>query len=1013
MNKNVKSFVASNRGALAFLLCTPVASSSLKTTRENGKLLGFQKLVKENKKSIQAAKKCLAQALKPWQLKFKAKFGLKKEKVLKIGASCALKATNKYKMFKGCYSLKGALQKPAERRMRRRSLSTPWCGGCGCWGGWGGNDSVDAGKDTCAFGSGCSRANYCSENPFDLRAAIDKKMCYEPIIMFGPEEDGGPIFADAAPPGSGDGDSVESASETNSQVDGIDEADILKTDGVYVYTFSKNGTSSNCASVSIAHALTLNVVSVIAAGTSDFGFDSSSWGSTAFDMFAHKSKDSADGSDRLVLFGRGRKDCEDQMVVRVYDIKDKASPRLVRQISVKGSYKTARKVGSDIIIVHQKYGNVYFGKNTDNPGGASFLPAYKDHVFDGEGNVVGGTGQKFKPVCNCNQVGSLQGDGPDGGDEKDDDSPSWMSWTRDQNFISVSRIDVEDDSAEMTSLVSLGYGGSVMMSHNAVYVATQSWRWGAGQSTEIVRFDLGALMGDEDAPFPVITLPSIPGSLNNQWSMDEHSGMLRVTTVEWQWNNPASRTNNRMTIIGVAPSNDSPSSPLGAASASVKMLRPDPLFSIVSMISGLGKPNERIMSTRFHGSRGYIVTFQQTDPLIVLDLSDPGNPKVAGELEITGFSSYMHPFTSESGSLRILGIGQEANEAGVQTGMKMTIFEVTDPSKPSEHCSFHLGARGSSSKVSSDHKSFQMIGSTAIFPATVYAKDWQYDHQGLYLVDIETCEQVGPGHISHVSFATGFDESAETFRWCNSHRMIERSSWIQRKAKLDVYASSAEVLTRTSYSRDGEWTVLDQKCTKSSELGSKACVRLACSSSCSSEKPAFVCASKGAVSQTFLSDCAAKSCGFTPFHQGKCGSVRSRGESCTLDGEDDADHLPLAPCAPCSSCVDDGKGNGKCYLQCRYLAGDDDDSIVVMEPGTEEVVDACNVCTCGTSQQYSSQPSCTQLQLGKNGACGCSLDGNVVEPGEMVKDESSHGTCCCRKDGRFDWSWSDEMKCKA
>ncbi len=146
---------------------------------------------------------------------------------------------------------------------------------------------------------------------------------------------------------------------------------------------------------------------------------------------------------------------------------------------------------------------------------------------------------------------------------------------------------------------------------------------------------------------------SVPGSLLNQFSMDEYNGYLRLATTvgngfgfSWFW--------------------------AGSESASdIYVL--DGNLSVAGSVQGLGL-TEQIYSARFVGDKGYLVTFRQTDPFYVLDLSDPTNPQLKGELEIPGYSSYLHPISGD----KMLGIGQE------DWKVKISLFDVQNPEQPAE-----------------------------------------------------------------------------------------------------------------------------------------------------------------------------------------------------------------------------------------------------------------------------------------------------------------------------------------
>jgi uncharacterized secreted protein with C-terminal beta-propeller domain len=196
-------------------------------------------------------------------------------------------------------------------------------------------------------------------------------------------------------------------------------------------------------------------------------------------------------------------------------------------------------------------------------------------------------------------------------------------------------------------------GDVVYGTANSLYVANNpGWRLNtlmdaAGvarqpMDAEIFKFDLPA------AGKPVLAASGkVPGTLLNQYALSEWDGHLRVATTD-------------------------------STVSAVRVLRQQGTkLAEVGEVGGLGK-NERIYSVRFIGPRAYVVTFRQTDPLYSLDLSDPSSPRVTGELKITGFSAHLQPV----GENRLVGIGQEASSQGRQTGMQVSLFDVTDPASP-------------------------------------------------------------------------------------------------------------------------------------------------------------------------------------------------------------------------------------------------------------------------------------------------------------------------------------------
>jgi uncharacterized secreted protein with C-terminal beta-propeller domain len=162
--------------------------------------------------------------------------------------------------------------------------------------------------------------------------------------------------------------------------------------------------------------------------------------------------------------------------------------------------------------------------------------------------------------------------------------------------------------------------------------------------TEIYRF------ATEGAKPPVFAADGkVPGYLVNQYALSEFDGRLRVATTD----------------------------PAREQSAVRVLEQRGATLTQVGMVDGLGK-GERIYSVRFIGPRGYVVTFRNTDPLYSLDLSDPAKPRLAGQLEITGYSAHLQPI----GDDRLIGIGQETDGNGQVRGAKVSLFDVSDPAAP-------------------------------------------------------------------------------------------------------------------------------------------------------------------------------------------------------------------------------------------------------------------------------------------------------------------------------------------
>nr|WP_255420236.1 MULTISPECIES: beta-propeller domain-containing protein [unclassified Micromonospora] len=135
----------------------------------------------------------------------------------------------------------------------------------------------------------------------------------------------------------------------------------------------------------------------------------------------------------------------------------------------------------------------------------------------------------------------------------------------------------------------------------------------------------------------------------------------------------------------------------------------------VGKVTGLGK-RERIHAVRFVGGTGYVVTFRQTDPLYTVDLRDPTAPKVSGELKINGYSAYLHP----AGEGRLLGVGQEASDRGRVQGTQLSLFDVSDPTKPTRIAQYHVKQGHSEAEFDPHAFLYWPAERLVVVPLTVY-----------------------------------------------------------------------------------------------------------------------------------------------------------------------------------------------------------------------------------------------------------------------------------------------------
>jgi hypothetical protein len=224
----------------------------------------------------------------------------------------------------------------------------------------------------------------------------------------------------------------------------------------------------------------------------------------------------------------------------------------------------------------------------------------------------------------------------------------------------------------------LAAGDTVYASADNLYVATTRWtHWESEEASVATTTELHAFDISDPRTTEYRGSGAVPGTLLSQWAMSEHDGHLRVaSTVGDPW---AERTPSEsvVTVLEVG----------------------DGALAQVGQVTGLGL-TETIYAVRFMGDVGYVVTFRQTDPLYTLDLRDPTDPQVTGELKILGYSAYLHPM----GDDLLLGVGQDADQLGRTKGMQLSLFDVSDPAAPAVLDQIDLA--DSYSDVEYDHRAF-------------------------------------------------------------------------------------------------------------------------------------------------------------------------------------------------------------------------------------------------------------------------------------------------------------------
>ncbi len=503
---------------------------------------------------------------------------------------------------------------------------------------------------------------------------------------------GGPVVAEdaAGDPGApssdgGDRQQDQDYSGTNNQEAGVDEADFVKTDGAHVYLL--NGHRLHIFDVPTFG--TLSPASVVElegsprelllhAATHRLVVFSDVWPDALPPQHPLRSAiardDASQPSFRSENLGK----------VTVYDVAEATAPRLVRELYVEGTYLTARAIDSSIRVASYTTMNVpglydwwwyyqdsdYDADQTRARARAAVRAASLDdllpHVYERSGNGALTTRRFDAAACSAFQ------------------RPANSSG---RGFTSLLSLDAADDDSFSDQHVVSNWP-TLYASSDYLYIAepANDWWWYWENENELEQLNLH--MFDITRPSETRYLGSgrVDGVLHNSFSLDEEDSYLRVaTTVNWWnrwWLDTPPPSDNQLHVLELTGEG----------------------LETVGKLTGLAR-GEQIFSARMVGDRGYLVTFEQVDPLFTLDLSDPRNPRMVGELKIPGFSTYLHPIADD----KLLAIGVGGDERGANWQTQVSMFDVSDFAAPvlADVEELDQSGQSSSSEALYEHKAFQ------------------------------------------------------------------------------------------------------------------------------------------------------------------------------------------------------------------------------------------------------------------------------------------------------------------
>lgn len=450
-----------------------------------------------------------------------------------------------------------------------------------------------------------------------------------------------------AKPGTSAGNTTEDADTnrnhgtTNTQEQNVDEGDLIKTDGKYLYVTRRNNSVVSIVDIQDDKLEKVSQIEIKAdEDIQEIYLNSKTLiiVGTAYDFTQSEASENTASGARLygadIAYGIGN------LFVKVYDISNAKEPKLVTEYSQQGQYENSRMIGTKLYCVSTYYVNVA-------------RDDYKDYCIP-ETTING--------VCESVPAGCI----------------SVIEDSKSSTYAVITTLDISKDKAPESEAI-LGDCDNLYASSQGLFLSENDWTEKSEEFTKIYRFEY------TETGIEYKCMGKVPGYIKNQFAMSYDGEYFKIATTknnakvdgDAMWMSIDDRTNNLYILNNQ--------------------------MQIMGKVEDLAK-GETIESVRYIGNTAYVVTFRQTDPLFVIDLSDPTNPTVKGELKITGFSEYLHPITNNL----LIGVGQDGTETGTNDDCKISLFDVSDPNKPFEASKVTVsnGSASVHSPVAYNHKCF-------------------------------------------------------------------------------------------------------------------------------------------------------------------------------------------------------------------------------------------------------------------------------------------------------------------
>jgi uncharacterized secreted protein with C-terminal beta-propeller domain len=490
-------------------------------------------------------------------------------------------------------------------------------------------------------------------------------------------------------------------SKTNIQVEGVDEADIIKTDGDFIYSISEN-----------------KVIITNVTDPNDTKIESRIYENNYIpeDLLLYKNMLVVVSSERARISSSRRYNwgrIESNTIVTIYDVSDKSNPKEKKSFKLNSHYKTIRCIDGKLYVFTSDY------LRTENK------KVQREYIEDNQTKEIKVTDIKYLK----------------------DNYSDCLTLITELDLNNVKKdikltpflIDIENAYISKNNIYLLDSGYSYSSSNTprirdlfgpkGVFGLFQDFDDDYSQKTTIFKFNINKNKGVEYQ-----TTNKVKGTIINQYSLDEKDNNLRIALYTWE-------------------------------GSYVEVLDKD--------LKEIGKSNklakgENMYASRFMGDKAYLVTYKNTDPLFVIDLKDPKNPKVLGELKIPGYSTYLHPYDEN----HLIGIGMDTEEVinrdssgkvistWVKTnGMKMALFDVSDVNNPKEISKTKIGNSRTVSSILTNPKAllFSKEKNLIAIPVNNYKEDFSVKYSDEYDTQINNYKKYSNKYIAEGYFVYNLD----------------------------------------------------------------------------------------------------------------------------------------------------------------------------------------------------------------------------------------------------------------